>query len=57
MELQYIVEIIRDATDEVVRQIDCGNSMRKAEKVRDGLLINLNHDNYSVFITIKQVKS
>jgi len=56
MELQYIVELVYDGTEEVEKQIDCGNSMRKAEKVRDALSINLDHNNYSVFITIRQVK-
>lgn len=54
MELQYIVELMHDETEEIVKQIDCGNSMRKAEKIRDAVSINLDHDNYSVFITIKQ---
>ena len=56
MELQHIVEVMYDETEEIVKQIDCGNSMRKAEKVRDALSINLDHNNYSVFITIRQAK-
>lgn len=56
MELQYIVELMHDETEEIVKQIDCGNSKRKAEKVRDALSINLDHNNYSVFITIRQAK-
>ena len=54
MKLQHIVEVMCDETEEIVKQIDCGNDMRKAERMRDALSINLDHDNYSICITIKQ---
>lgn len=56
MELQYIVEVMFDETEEVIKQVDCGNSMRKAERLRDAISINLDHNNYSVFITVKELK-
>lgn len=51
MKLKYIVEIMHDETEEIVQTHDCGNDMRKAERIRDGLNINLNHNEYSVFIS------
>lgn len=51
MKLKYIVEIMHDGTEEIVQQHDCGSDTRKAERIRDGININLNHNEYTVFIT------
>lgn len=40
------VEVIEYSTDEVVNTIECGASKSHAEKVEDGININLNHDEY-----------
>lgn len=51
MKLKHVVEIMHDETEEIVQQHDCGSDMRKAERIRDGININLNHNEYTVFIT------
>jgi hypothetical protein len=51
MKLKYIVEVMHDETEEIVRSHDCGNDMRKAERIRDGINMQINHNEYSVFIT------
>ena len=56
MKLKYIVEVMCDATEQIEKTVDCGNDMRKAERMRDALSINLDHNNYSVFINIKEDK-
>ena len=56
MKLKYTVEVMYDATEEIEKAVDCGNDLRKAERMRDALSINLDHNNYSVFITIKEDK-
>jgi len=43
------VEVIEDATQEVVKSIEC-SSERDADRVAQGLMINLNHAEYSVRI-------
>lgn len=40
------IQVIETETGEVVKEIDCGNSERKADRVFDGMMINLNHDKY-----------
>ena len=54
MKLKYIVEVMYDATEEIEKTVDCGNDLRKAERMRDALSVNLDHNNYSIFINIKQ---
>ncbi len=41
----YFVEIVNYDTEEVVKRIECG-SERRADKVDDGVNINLNHEDY-----------
>lgn len=54
MKLKYIVKVMYDATEEIEKTVDCGNDLRKAERMRDALSVNLDHNNYSIFINIKQ---
>ena len=56
MKLKYIVEVMYDHTEEIEKTVDCGNDLRKAERMRDSLSINLDHNNYTIFITIKEDK-
>jgi hypothetical protein len=51
MKLKCIVEVMHDETEEIVRSHDFGNDMRKAERIRDGINMQINHNEYSVFIT------
>ena len=43
------VEVIEDATQEVVKTIQC-HTKREAERVERGLLINLNHERFHTSI-------
>lgn len=51
--MSYIVKVIKDATGEVVEEIDAGESMRRAEKIERGIQINLNHEEYSTSISMR----
>lgn len=50
MEKHWWVEVVEDATGNVVSRSGNWNSERWAEKVADGYSLNLNHDKYSVRI-------
>ena len=50
MTTTYTVQIIRDATGEIVREVECGDNRAKAERVERGVLINLNHAEYHTII-------
>lgn len=52
--MNYIVKVINDATGEVVKEIDAGESMRRAEKIERGLQVNLNHEEYSTAIAARE---
>lgn len=41
-----VIEIVSFEDDSVVKQIECGDSWEKAERVERGLGINLNHDKF-----------
>ena len=41
----WIVQIVELETDDVVKEIDCGDE-RRAERVERGVRINLNHDRF-----------
>jgi hypothetical protein len=43
---QFVAQIVEDSTGNVVRQ-SAPTYKRRAESIEDGMLINLNHDNYS----------
>lgn len=43
--MKWIVEIVEYDTGRIERAIDC-ESARRAERVDDGVNINLNHDRY-----------
>lgn len=43
--MKYIVQIIEHRTEKVIKEIECPTE-RKAEKIDDGVNINLNHENY-----------
>ena len=45
MKEQWFVDIICSDTDEVFESIPT-DSLRKAERVEDGIMINLNHEEY-----------
>jgi hypothetical protein len=44
--MKYIVEVVEFDTDCVVREIECGESYRSAEKCANGIDINLDHEKY-----------
>lgn len=46
-ESQYVVEIVEDATEKVVKSMGPMPQSR-AEKVADGVMINLDHDRFHV---------
>lgn len=48
--MRYFVEIVEDATGEVEKRIECSGGERQAEKVENGVNINLNHDEYTTRI-------
>ena len=50
--MQYEVQIIRSTTGEVVEILKC-SSRSKADKVDDGVNINLNHEEYHTVIKEK----
>ena len=50
------VEVVEDATQEVVKTIQC-HTKREAERVERGLLINLNHERFHTSIVPPQEKS
>ena len=56
MKLNHKVEVVHDESGEVVKVVDCGSDMRKAQKMRDALNINLNNNEYTVFISIEGEK-
>lgn len=43
--MKYILRVIKYEGDEVVREIRCRNK-QVAEKAEDGVLRNMNHDDY-----------
>ena len=43
--MKYIVEVVRFENEEVVKRIEC-DTERKADRVDDGLNINLNHEDF-----------
>ena len=47
--MTWIVEVVDYTTDEVVKRIEC-TSERAAERVENGLLINMNLDQYTTQI-------
>lgn len=49
----YFVEVFEPNTDEVVKRIQCPTKQR-AERVEQGVFINLNHQKYSTRITYYQ---
>lgn len=51
--MSYKVQVIDCNTNKVVKEIEC-ESLRAAERVENGLNINLNHMQY--FTTIKEPK-
>lgn len=57
MKLNHKVEVVHDESGDVVKSVDCGSDMRKAQKMRDALNINLNHSEYTVFISIEGEKN
>ena len=50
---QWRVEVVEDATQEVVKTIQC-HTQREAERVERGLSINMNHADY--YTKIEQPK-
>ena len=42
----YYVEIVEYETEQVVDRIDCGASGRRADRIDDGVNINLNHERF-----------
>lgn len=48
----WYVNVIESTTGEVVKSIEC-SSEKKAEKVCDGVCINLDWDNYETQIELK----
>ena len=50
---QWRVEVVEDATQEVVKTIQC-HTQREAERVERGLSINMNHADY--YTEIEQPK-
>lgn len=46
---QWSVQVVEDATQEVVKTISC-HTKSEAERVERGLLINLNHDRFHTSI-------
>lgn len=53
--MKYFVQIMSwgDHVDEVIKEIDCGDSYSKAEKTEGGVNINLNHEQYYTRIFVK----
>ena len=49
---QFFVEVVRDRDEVVVRSIPC-QTLRRANKVEDGLNRNLNHDEYYTRVVCK----
>lgn len=51
------LEIINDYTKEVVKRIDVTDwSQREKDRVRSGISINLNHEQYSVIFDQSEVE-
>ena len=50
MNKDYIVSIVEISTDEVVKLFKA-TSLRQADKLRKGIEINLNHEEYEVIIS------
>jgi hypothetical protein len=50
--MKWVVQVVEHDTDRVERSIDC-ESHHKAERVEDGLNINLNHARYYTRIVEK----
>ncbi len=47
--MSYVIKIIEDETGDVVISVDC-ESKSKADKIADGISINLNHDRFTVLV-------
>jgi hypothetical protein len=52
----YFVHIIDLKTDEVVHTIKAGESEKRAERVEDGVLINLDSERFRTEIVYKQAE-
>lgn len=52
--MNYVVQIVKDETGEVVKEINAGPSHARAERIENGVLINLNHADYSTRIIEKE---
>ena len=53
------VEIVELETEIVVKRIECGDSIKRACKIDDGVQINLNHEKYYtriLGITTKEIQ-
>lgn len=48
------VEVIEYETDRIVKKIECGQSLKRAHKIDDGVNINLNHSKF--YTRIKEEK-
>lgn len=51
----WYVEVFNIETEEVVKSVEC-SSEKKAERVEDGIRINLNWDEYETRIVFKDVE-
>ena len=52
--LKHRVVIISYETGKPIHSIECGTSERKAERVEQGVNININHDKYYTMIEIRE---
>lgn len=51
----WYVEVFEIETEEVIKRVEC-SSERKAERVEDGILINLNWEDYDTRIIFEEIK-
>ena len=49
--MHVYVEVIRLTTNKVTHRVDCHGDTRRAERVEDGMLINMNHEEFCTKIT------
>lgn len=50
--MSYIVKIVDDETGDTIISVDC-KTKRRADKIADGVSINLNHDRFTVHVEPK----
>ena len=53
--MSHIVKVINAETGEVVKEVEC-ESERQAERMDDGLNINLNHQQFYTLIEKREAK-